>query len=171
MNEIWVDIPNYIGVYQVSNLGNVKRLGGTPYCPKDRLLKPRLASQGGYLQVSLSLGCKKKEVYVHRLVADCFVPNPHNYTEINHINEVKTCNEANNLEWCDRKYNMNYGTLKARLSAMRFKPVKQLTIDGQFVRYYPSAKSTKADGFVPQCVSLVCNGKQKTHKGFLWQFA
>lgn len=171
MNEVWCDVKNYEGIYQVSNLGRVRRLGGTPYCPKDRLLKPRLASQGGYPQVTLSKECKATSCYVHRLVADAFIPNPQNYTEINHLDENKKNNCASNLEWTTRKGNMNYGTLKARLSAIRCKPVNQFTLDGQFVQWYPSAKSTKYDGFVPQCVSLCCSGKQKYHKGFRFQYA
>jgi len=169
-NEVWCDIKGYEGIYQVSNLGNVKRLGGTPWRKKDRLLTPKLASQGGYPQVTLSKECKATCFYVHRLVAEAFVPNPNGYPEINHKDENKENNCASNLEWCDRKYNINYGTLKARLSAIHLRAVKQYTRDGQFVRYYPSEKSTKADGFTPQCVSQVCNGKQKLHKGFFWEF-
>ena len=58
----------------------------------------------------------KKAFYIHRLVASTFVPNPMNYHEVNHIDEIKINNAASNLEWCDRTYNVNYGTRIQRVS-------------------------------------------------------
>lgn len=63
----------------------------------------------GYVKVSLWVNKKVKTIKIHRLVAKYFVPNPYNYKEVNHKDENKTNNHAENLEWCTRKYNVNYG--------------------------------------------------------------
>ena len=118
--EIWKDIENYEGLYQVSNFGRVRSLDrvvrrnkGFGLC-KGRVLKPRLPA--GYCQVSL---CKQNNVsqfLVHRLVAEAFVPNPDNLPQVNHKDEVKTNNRADNLEWCTPEYNCNYGNHNKKLS-------------------------------------------------------
>ena len=66
-------------------------------------------TKGGYLRLPLTINNKAKSYLVHRLVALAFIPNPNNYPEVNHKNEDKTDNRVENLEWCDRSYNINYG--------------------------------------------------------------
>ena len=115
-NEIWKDVSEYEGFYQVSNKGNVysverkdsqgQRRGG-------RILKPKY-SRGGYLMVHLYKNGKMKAKSVHRLVAETFLPNPNDLPQVNHRDEVKDNNKVGNLEWCDSKYNINYGTLLER---------------------------------------------------------
>lgn len=89
--------------YQVSNLGRVRskdRIVITPktsYFKKGRILIPSLDGKGNYLFVGLHVNNKVKLIYIHRLVAQNFIPNPHNYK---HINENKKDNRADNLEWC-----------------------------------------------------------------------
>lgn len=124
MQELWKDIPGFENDYQVSNLGRVKS--------KDRIilvcdttlynrhLKSKILKQGltkGYPSVSLHIEKKIKIVYVHRLVALAFIPNPYNLPQINHKDENPKNNCVDNLEWCDSKYNNNYGTKNARGSA------------------------------------------------------
>lgn len=103
--EIWNIIPNHSSYY-VSTKGRVK----SHKWGKEILLKQSL-SEKGYLMVRLD----KKTYKVHRLVAIAFIKNPNNYKEINHKDENKQNNCIENLEWCDRTYNMNYGTVKERL--------------------------------------------------------
>lgn len=114
MIEIWKDIPGYEGKYQVSNTGEVKSLNynGTG---KAKLLK-QLDNRYGYLRVTLFKNGKRKWFRVHRLVAMTFLPNPNNYREVNHKDENKYNNNVDNLEWCNAKYNMNYGTRNERAS-------------------------------------------------------
>lgn len=99
------DFPNY----EVSNLGNVKSLNYRS-TGKSKLLKPQIASQGGYCQVRLTNDDNPtgKFLYVHRLVAQAFIPNPNRYPEIDHINAIKTDNRTENIRWCTRQQNMNY---------------------------------------------------------------
>ena len=176
MTEEWRDVVGYEGVYQVSNWGRVKRLGGTPWRKYDRLLKPALVG-AGYYQMRLCTECKKRYFYVHQLVAQAFIPNPNGYTEVNHIDENKLNNRVENLEWCDHHYNLNYGVHNAKLSLSatnnikRSKPVSQYTLDGQFVKTYPSMGEAQRNGFFTGAISNCCRGKQKQHSGYIWKYA
>lgn len=114
--EIWKDIEGYEGLYQVSNLGrvkNLKRIDAHEHELQGRILKP-CKTKNGYLHVNLSKDGKTQSYYVHRLVATAFIENPNNYKEVNHIDEKPINNELSNLEWCDRKYNCNFGTRNKR---------------------------------------------------------
>ena len=132
MEEEWRDIKGYEGVYQVSNFGRVKscerevhfvKNTGTKFTKhfRERILSPNLSTPG-YLTVMLykdncNGGPKQsRRLQIHRLVAEAFIPNPNNYPQINHKDEDKSNNCVDNLEWCTRKYNMNYGTLPSRIS-------------------------------------------------------
>lgn len=120
VKEEWknIDIPNLNGVYQISNLGNIKRvvtyrkLNGVVYeIRKDKVIKPT-DNGNGYKIVSFRLTIngqrKKKNFYVHRLVALAFIDNPENKPEVNHKNYKRDDNRAENLEWCTDKENTNY---------------------------------------------------------------
>ena len=98
------------GLYQVSTKGQIKSLN----MRKGRVLKQHI--QRGYLYVGLSKQCKTKLYLVHRLVALAFIPNPLHLPEVNHKDEDKLNNNVDNLEWCDSKYNTNYGTRNKRKS-------------------------------------------------------
>ncbi len=110
--EVWKDIAGYEGIYKVSNLGNIKSFRKN----KETVLKPYTTSQG-YKQARLFKDGKSKGFFVHRLVAQAFLPNPESLPCINHKNEVKDDNRLENLEWCSYKYNSNYGTSKQRISS------------------------------------------------------
>ena len=115
--EIWKDIEGYEGLYQVSNKGRVKSLnyGRTG---KEKILRPG-KNNDGYLIVILYKNGKKKNFRIHRLVAKAFLTNPNNLLEVNHRDENKENNHVENLEWCDRKYNINYGSRTERSSESR----------------------------------------------------
>lgn len=103
--EIFKDIKNYEGLYQVSNLGNVKSLpksDGNGYT--ERYLK--FDKSAAYYRVSLSKNGKVKRFSVHRLVAEAFIDNPLNKEQVNHINHITTDNFVENLEWCTSVENM-----------------------------------------------------------------
>lgn len=101
MIEIWKDIKGYEGLYQISNCGNVKSLKTNKNL--------YLSDSKGYQRVGLYKG--KRIMYaVHRLVAETFIPNPNNYPCVNHKDYNKKNNNVTNLEWCNHKYNNNYGS-------------------------------------------------------------
>lgn len=117
--EHWCDIEGYEGFYKVSDKGRVVNVKtGRFYKPQgnSRREKP-------YLKVILSKNGEIKSFFVHRLVAKAFVfnPNKEEWNQVNHKNEDKTDNRAENLEWCDNRYNINYGGRSARYSETRAK--------------------------------------------------
>ena len=124
MQEIWKDIKGYEGFYQVSNLGNVKSTGfykcihNVLYYKKcNKLLSPN-DNGYGYNVISLMKKGKRKSCYIHRLVAEAFIPNPNNEKEVNHKDENKKNNVVDNLEWCNRSYNYHYS--KHKLLPLKF---------------------------------------------------
>ena len=117
--EHWKDICGYEGQYQVSDIGNVRsldRVDSSGRCVKGRLRKV-CVNRNGYAYVNLCKGGISKNIAVHRLVAAAFVDNPHGYLTVNHKNEVKTDNRADNLEWMDLPDNLRYGTHTERATA------------------------------------------------------
>lgn len=109
--EVWVDIENYNGVYQISNIGNVRSLYyNRRLTTKYTLLKQRV-NPDGYMCVGLTLNKKQKKQRVHRLVAMGFIDNPENKSEVNHKDGVKKNNTVGNLEWNTHRENMVHATI------------------------------------------------------------
>ena len=108
MIEIWKDIEGYEGLYQISNLGRVKSLN------RNKVMTLRV-KRNGYKEVSLSKDNTKKHYLVHRLVAQAFIPNTGNKPTVNHIDEDKTNNNVDNLEWATMKEQNNHGTRLQRV--------------------------------------------------------
>lgn len=175
--EIWktavYDGEIYEGLYKVSNLGRILSLDYN-HTGKPKLMNP--SDDGyGYLKVTLSKNKKDKTCKVHRLVAQTFIPNPDNLPEVNHIDEDKTNNRVENLEWKSHKDNNNHGTRNERISkantnGKKSKRVLQLSLDGELIKVWESTQECGRNGFCQSSVVDCCLGKQKTHKGFLWEY-
>lgn len=177
--EMWKEIDGYAGIYEVSSLGRVRSIdrivtmknGLKRKTPGVVLKLNRGNGTGNYKSVSLSKDGIMKRFLVHRLVANAVVPNPDDLPEINHKDEDKCNNRADNLEWCDRKYNNLYGTAKARSAIKQGKPVIQ-KLNGKIVNAWPTAGMAAAftdatQGGIDGC----CRGKVKTSGGYEWEFA
>lgn len=167
MKEIWKKINNYQD-YEISNFGNVRSLKNNSV----RILKPSKSSSG-YLQVILCQDSGTKSHFIHKLVAQEFLENENDYCEVNHKDENKTNNKVENLEWCTRKYNMNYGTIKTKQSKIKMKKVAKMNKDNQIIEIYESIKeAAKRNNCIETHIVSCCKNKKhyNTHKGFKWKY-
>lgn len=170
MEEIWKDIEGYEGLYQVSNMGRVKSVR------KNIILKNSIA-RNGYKRVHLYKNKKGKHFQIHRLVANAFIPNPDNLPQVNHKDENKLNNCADNLEWCTPEYNYNYGTINIRKSQKQLndknksKILLQYTKDGCFIKEWKSTMDVQRNlGFANSNISKCCRGKYAYAYGYLWKY-
>lgn len=140
----------------------------------ERIIKPIL-QHSGYFHAGLWRNQKCKQIRVHRLVAllFCHNPDPEKYTQVNHINEDKTDNRAENLEWITSKENTLYGTGIKRRAISRGEPVTCYTDEGDIKTFVSQADAnewlglSRNDNHISQC----CKGKQKTAYGYKWRYA
>ena len=156
--EIWRDIKDFEGLYQVSNLGRVRSLNFNHTIGKVKELSLR-NDKKGYKQVILYKDGKTKSYKVHRLVAETFIENPNNYEQINHKNEIKSDNTVNNLEWCTNEYNHNYGTRNERVRKSLSKKTLCITTGEVFNSMREaSIKYGISNGSISEC----CNNKRNS---------
>ena len=165
--EEWKDIKGYEGLYKVSSYGRVVSLN------YHRLGIPKLLTQHknhrGYLYVDLWKGNKGKKYLVHRLVAQAFLSNLNNLTEVNHKDENKENNRIENLEWCSPYYNYNYGTGKIRSITKRRKAVIGISKDSGLILEFSSV--TEAMKYTnAKKVSECCLGKRVSSGGYYWMY-
>lgn len=172
MNEIWKPVPEFEGRYEVSTEGRVRswvnNYGNRRNEPK--ILNPR-NDRDGYSKVALCNKGKMNNFLVHRLVAMTFIQNPLNLPCINHKDEDKTNNRIDNLEWCDRKYNNNYGSRNERISKVNSRSVLQYDRFGNLVKEWSSTiEVSRQTGWCHGNISKCCNGKYNTAYGFVWRY-
>ena len=200
MDEVWKDIPEYEGLYQVSNLGNVRSLNYRR-SGELKLLKQNTTKKG-YKRVVLCKNGKEKNCRVHRLVAMTFIPNPNDYKEVNHKDENPSNNNVNNLEWCTNEYNINYGTRNKRASESKkgkhrseetkkkisashkgkykgkdhpnAKPILMYDRKGNFIKRFDSiVDANEYLGKYRYCngITLCLRGRTKTAYGYIFKYA
>lgn len=195
--ETWKDIDGYEGLYQVSDIGRIKalprhrRAGNISYVQKEHMMT-QFTNTSGYKYVRLNIGSDKRMFFVHRLVAGAFVENPLSLPEVNHKNEIKTDNNAGNLEWCTRCYNETYGTKRERIQRTKEilnsdyyalmkknlnhsygaeKPVLCYMPDGTFVTRYSSISiAAQTIGDCSSHIAACCKGRRKSVRGYIWKY-
>lgn len=199
INEIWKPVVGYEGLYEVSNLGRVKSLGNTRGPSRFRGIETIMrqeVSKFGYYRVALRKDKKYKHFYVHRLVAEAFIPNPDNLPYVNHKDESRTNNCVDNLEWCTQRYNVNYANsqkkkaesfkksnvgkchyykglaTKNRLKVGSYeKPVHQIDlVTGEIIQTFRCIREAERT-FNTKHISAVVNGRRNKAKGYFWKLA
>lgn len=193
-HEIWKQINGYEGLYEVSNLGNVRSVERRVwsrgfYITLKGKPKKYVIDKRGYCIVFLSKDGVEKNYRVHRLVANAFVPNPYNKPEIDHINTNKLDNRSENLKWVTSKENSaNTISRKKQLDSWNDElkrqiietrrrnggknaPIRvyQYTLDGEFVAEYPTIKDAKMALGTNNNIGQAVDREDKTSCGYLWR--
>ena len=159
--EIWKPIVGYEGLYEISNYGNLRsmprvimRKDGKPYTVQTiKMLKPSY-DKDGYLRIELNNKGVAKKYYVHRLVANSFIPNTFNKPQVNHKNAVKDDNSIENLEWVTNQENRDH-VVKNKLQPLQYgikNPNVKLTVEKVI-----EIKKLKQQGIKPSVISKLTN--------------
>ena len=166
--ETWVIISKNRN-YEVSNLGRVRNRK-TGYILKFQ------KSNNGYWRVGLQNNKKLQNMLVHRLVAEAFVSNPFNKPQVNHLNEIRTDNCSDNLEWVTSKENNNYGGHNKKISQSminnkkRSRKIFMIYPDGTDEIYPSSMELERRYGFDHNHVIDCCKGRSQTHHGYRFEY-
>ena len=155
------DIKDYEGLYAITRDGNV-------WSYKSNKFLKHVLDKDDYHRVNLCKDKKMKTFRIHRLVAEAFIPNPKGLPQVNHKDENKSNNCVENLEWCDAKYNMNYGTRTKRAAKKQSIPVYCIELNRTFDGATQAARELGLDN---SHICNCCKGKYKTHGGFHWMYA
>ena len=176
MKEIWKNIVEYEGLYQISSLGNVKNI------KTNRILKKQI-DKDGYLTINLSKKGKIKGKKIHRLVAEAFIDNYDNKKEINHIDGIKTNNCIDNLEWVTHDENMKHAwdnnLIKPfcgkGIKSKKAKIIYQINpVNNEIINiYYGNRDVERKTGYDHSSISKCCNNRKgyKTYHGYKWEYA
>jgi hypothetical protein len=155
MEEVWMNIAGYDGLYEVSNLGNVKSLNrtviykdGRTWDVKERILK-QCNTTKGYLFVNLSKNAKSYPHKVHQLVAVAFIPNPENKPQVNHKDTIKTNNPATNLEWINNSGNQIHAVINGT------RGTKLQVSDVIFIKQHPEIPTKDLANTLNVCCSTI----------------
>ena len=182
MGELWKPVYGYEDSYEVSSEGRVRsktrlvrKNEDCTYLREGKILKPQLRKHG-YLGVWLYTGESKKQVSVHRLVAEAFCERRDGQTEVNHLNENKQDNRAENLAWCTKSENCSYGSRPSAISAKntngkKSKAVRQFTLSGDFIAEYPSLHEVERQtGLSLKNIYHAVVGRTSTAYGYVWRY-
>ena len=173
IKEVWKDIPEYAGYYQISNMGRVKSISHTVKAnvsggirETSGCIKKAFVGWHGYVWVSLCKDGHSKTFSMHRLVAIAFIDNPRNLPTVNHKDGNKENNCVENLEWCTNHENQMHAARNGLLP----KSKKVLCVDTETI-YQSSGEAERATGICGRNIRSACTGRYKTAGGYKWEWA
>ena len=176
MIEIWKDIKDYEGYYQVSNFGKVKSLnrkiwnGKGFYISKEIILKSGITKKG-YLHVVLCNEGKRKTCIIHRIVAKAFLLNSNNLPEIDHLDNDGTNNYLNNLEWVTYSENRKRMYQRDKRKSAVMKKVFQFDLNNNLITEYESSYEAERKTKIKNTnICKCCKNKRKSAGGFIWKY-
>lgn len=159
--EIWKPIKDYENLYEISNFGVIRKV------KTKRPLKVFYRTNG-YYTTSLCKNYKVTMIYLHRVIAETFIPNPNNLPCINHIDGNKTNNDLSNLEWCSYSDNNRHAY---EIGLKNCKKVAQYDIDGNLIKIYNSVINASKETNISQAnISSCALGKRNKAGGFIWKY-
>ena len=185
IGEEWKDVVGFEGMYKISSYGKLLSVGrivvdinGRYVTINPRIIKPCLNFGEGYYNATLWKGNRQKHKYIHRLVAEAFVPNPNNYEFVDHIDTDRLNNKAENLRWCSPSMNNLNPVTNAKFcksikdsNRKRLQPIVGINIQNPEIKiFYNSIKEAESDGFSSKSISSAINRRLNMikHKGYIW---
>ena len=151
--------------YEVNQFGEIR------HKKRKQVLAPRI-NKGGYGYVAFVIDGERKNFAIHRIVANAFIPNPTEATEVNHKDYNKLNNCADNLEWVTSSENKTHAYKKIENKIVRGKPVEQYTKTGEYIKTFDSVSdAAKEMNCCIAAISNCCLGRSKTSMGFQWRFS
>lgn len=173
MEEVWKDISGYEGLYQVSDMGNVKSLGNGRTHKKSVLLKPSACGKSmKYRHVTLYKNGERKSRLIHLLVWEAFRGTIPNGMQVNHIDENPGNNALSNLNLLTPKDNSNWGSLPESRINKGGKWVIKLSKNNEILHFYQTAsQANRETGVNRSDISKCCRGELPSAGGFVWKYA
>lgn len=161
--ENWRIVQEY-NHYEVNEIGQIRHI------KRKKVLSLRV-SPNGYAYVNFNINGYRKNFAVHRIVAQAFLPNPNNYSEVNHKDYNKLNNTVSNLEWVSSSQNKKHMFLKEENKKVRGKSVEQYSLKGEYMKTFSSiSEAAKEIGCAVSAISNCCSGRNKTSMGYYWKF-
>lgn len=190
MEEIWKDIKGYEGLYQISNLGNVKKIKNKKYNINKKEVEEKEINKYisigkhklGYKNVKLTdKNGIRKNLFLHRIIAEAFIENPNNFNIINHKDGDKSNNDINNLEWTSQKDNVNHAWKNGLCENVRkvcaingrkkSKKIIQKNKNGEVIKVWNSTMDIERElGILHNNITSCCKHYNRTAGGFIWEY-
>lgn len=174
MDELWKDVDNTSGRYQISSFGRLRKKSEDGYND----LKPHLDSYGyQYVKIRFDNEMKSKHVAIHRLVAIAFINNPYNLPLVHHIDENKLNNSVTNLFWCTHAQNNSFRLSANNGTNNSYRVIEQYTLDGKHIATWTSfadayrslnLKNPKISNLISKCCRRE-EGRKQAY-GYIWRF-
>ena len=170
----WKPLERYDGLYLISDEGEI-------FSTRSKRMLTPIVQSNGYVRIELNVNGENQKEYVHRLVAECFIPNPNNYPIVNHKDENPRNNRADNLEWCSYQYNSNYGKCQKKIQENRTyssgaenaksKRVYQYDLEGNFIAEYGSTgEAARVTGLAAPNIARAAAGTRRQYAGYVWSY-